>query len=416
MPVRLRTTRLEVWITPPPTAADPTPVPVRDPTAFAATCSFGFDQRYAEAEVRRTGGGRVAISYWSEVEIKMSCFPGAGLPEDGPETRFRGHVVPIDNALYPIENVLHCKGRLYRAAFVKNTQPGGTDLVPPGSGGVADEAMVQVVLNACGVPVVATNLGGTGKSLGAHWIDREHVLTPGPFTWAEGQSGLDFIEALDEVSVPDPVPGHGTPGRYRTVESLGGVVFRAPYRTVPEATPAASFTEGVDVFDARIGRDPAGAANRVTVVGAPMPYKTNVGGTDTEVVMGSEARFTVASAFAPYLPPGLPLGPEGFPAVTLSFTSALIEKRTRDDPDVPEDVLSCQTVAEFLLAEHNTVLDTLEFSTPRDDLLAPGWTVHLNSPRLGLVDPTRHYWIQHLDVDYDERGAFTQRLRCLRRS
>jgi hypothetical protein len=42
--------------------------------------------------------------------------------------------------------------------------------------------------------------------------------------------------------------------------------------------------------------------------------------------------------------------------------------------------------------------------------------VHLHSPRLGLTDATRHYWVQRLEIVFDERGAFTQRLRCLRRS
>ena len=46
----------------------------------------------------------------------------------------------------------------------------------------------------------------------------------------------------------------------------------------------------------------------------------------------------------------------------------------------------------------------------------PGQTIHLQSPRLGLTDPTRHYWLQHLDVELDERGQFTQRLRLLRKS
>ena len=73
-------------------------------------------------------------------------------------------------------------------------------------------------------------------------------------------------------------------------------------------------------------------------------------------------------------------------------------------------------MAEYLLGEHNCVLDTLEFSTPRDDLLGPGQTIHLHSPRLGITDEDQHYWLQHLEVTVDERGVFTQRLVCLRRS
>ena len=99
--------------------------------------------------------------------------------------------------------------------------------------------------------------------------------------------------------------------------------------------------------------------------------------------------------------------------MTATFASPLIEKSEIADPG---SVVACEAVASFLLGEYNAVVDTLEFSTPRDDLLGPGQTVHLTSARLGLTDPTRHYWVQHLEVVFDERGAVTQRLRCLRRS
>jgi len=79
-------------------------------------------------------------------------------------------------------------------------------------------------------------------------------------------------------------------------------------------------------------------------------------------------------------------------------------------------VLACEAVATFLLGEYNCVLDTLEFATPRDDLLGPGQTIHLDSPRLGVTNPDQHYWLQRLEITVDERGAFTQRLTCLRRS
>jgi hypothetical protein len=242
------------------------------------------------------------------------------------------------------------------------------------------------------------------------WINLSNVLPPGPFTWAEGQSGLSYIEQLDEMSVPDDASG-----RYRTLESLDGTIYRYKEATAPAGTADFTFTEGVDVLEARISRDPSQAANRITVTGAPMPVALTLGGTGTELSFSSDARFTVGSATAPYLPPGLPPGPEGYPEVTFQFSNPLIEKSTI--AQLPTyDVVSCQAVADFLLGEYNAVLDTLEFSTPRDDLLGPGQTIHLQSPRLGLTDPTRHYWLQHLDVELDERGQFTQRLRLLRKS
>jgi hypothetical protein len=247
----------------------------------------------------------------------------------------------------------------------------------------------------------------TGKALGSITLDPEQVLTPSPFTWAEGASGLDYIDQLDAVSVPDDASG-----RYRTFESLAGDVFRIPLITFPAASPDFSFTEGVDVLDARITRDPDGAANRVTVTGAPTPERAYVD-VGVDVTTSWTARWTSSSSFAPYLPPGLPTEEDGYAYVGTAFSSQMLEKSTIAETG---DVLSCQAVANFLLGEHNAVLDTLEFSTPRDDLLGPGQTVHLHSPRLGLTDATRHYWVQHLEIVFDERGAITQRLRCLRRS
>lgn len=384
----VRTTHLEVRID-----------GVLDPTASAAVCSFGFDQRYAEATVRRTGGGTLDVSYWSAVEIAMGCTPGAGAA-----LRFTGTVVPVDNQLYPIENVLICKGTLYRAAWVRNQAPEGTVLADPATG-ASDEAQVQQVLGACGVAFDGGNIAGTGKALGSLFVGNEgDLFTPLPWTWAAGEAGLDVIERLDAVSVPDDASG-----RYRTFETLGGDVFRIPLATAPAGTPDFSFTEGVDVLEARIRRDPTGAANVVTVDGAPKPL---VGSLPAGVV--SVATFTAATGFAPYLPPGVA-------AAATRFSSPLIEKSTvaETDPDTGAplgDVLSCEAVAQFLLQERNAVLDTLEFSTPRDDLLGPGQTVHLHSPRLGITDPDQHYWTQRLEVSVDERGAFTQRLTCLRRS
>jgi hypothetical protein len=176
--------------------------------------------------------------------------------------------------------------------------------------------------------------------------------------------------------------------------------------TAPATTPDFTFTEGVDVLEARITRDPAGAANKVTVNGAPLPIGSLPGVANTET-------FTAGTSSAPYLPPGLPNGPDGWPAVGMSFSSPLIEKSLNADPGA---VVSCEAVAQFLLAEYNCVVDTLEFSTPRDDLLGPGQTIHLHSPRLGITDAAQHYWLQRLEITYDERGAFTQRLTCIRKS
>jgi len=362
--------------------------------AYAASCSFGYDQRTAEAEVRLTvASGAPTVTYWDEIRVDMGCTPGAGVA-----TRFLGYLVPLDSALFPLEGVLHCRGRLYKAHWWRNTQAGGTTLAPPGVG-AADEAQVQQVLTTCGVPYTAANVGGTGKALGSVYTwSTADTITLGPFTWSQGESGLAYIERLDEVSVPDTADG-----RYRTFETLAGDVYRIPLATAPKGTADFTFTEGTDVLEASITRDPDGAANRVTVDGSPV-----TGGAGPQ-----SRRYTASNPTAPYLPPGLPTEPDGHAYVATSFTSALIEKSLTADAG---SVVSCEAVATFLLAEANCVLDTLTFSTPRDDLLGPGQTIHLHSPRLGITDPTQHYWLQRLEITLDERGQFTQRLTCIRKS
>jgi hypothetical protein len=406
MPTTVRSTILEVRLTP--QSGPDAGTPVLDPTAYAATCSFGFDQRYAEATIRRTGGGTIPISYWDEVELRMGATPG-----EGAGLRFKGYVIPVQNRLYPVEGTLLCRGYLYRAAWVKNLEPGGTRMADLATG-TADEAQVMAVLDACAVPYSATNIAGTGKPLGLHSVDTQNPLAPNPFVWGEGQAGLDYIEQLDPISVPDAATG-----AYRTFESLGGDVFRILVVTAPDAAADFTFTEGVDVLEASITRDPTGAANRVTVSGGPDPANATLmpgDPTDVNVAFTATARYTATNPDAPYLPPALPVGPDGYRVVAAAFASPMIEKSLRADPHVTEDVQSCQNVADYLLGESNAVVDTLEFSTPRDDLLGPGQTIHLTSDRLALTDPDRHYWLQHLDVEVDERGAFTQRLRCVRRS
>src|SRR5262245_1787977 len=399
-----------------------------DPRAYAARCSFGFDQRYAQATVYRTGGFRYlaggpadpAIGYWSSVEIKMGCSPGVGL-----QTRFKGWVVPLENGMWPQEGVLNCKGTLYLAEYVKNentstvpwsaTPLPGTDLSDYPTG-MADEEQIRQILTGCGVPFVSGNIQGTSLALGS-WFNNIHAILevmgdfvpPTPFWWQRGQSGLSYIEQLDLISVPA-----ASNGRYRTFESLDGTVYRLLTVLGQDGTAADfTFTEGVDVLPgARIKRDPTGAGNRVTVTGMSIPQEEGGWGPEN---------FTVTSAFAPYLPSFMPVAsPEGYRIVQLPpFGSQMIEKATKAQTKpngTALNVMSCQQIADLLLFEGNCVLDTVTFSTPRDDLLGPAQQICLMSPRLGLTDPARTNSLQQLSIEYAQDGAFTQSLTCLRRT
>jgi hypothetical protein len=380
-----------------------------DARARAATCSFGYDQRYAEARVLRAGGtgypsdpAALPIEYWSDVEIKMGATPATV------ETRFRGWVVPLSNDLWPQQGTLICKGKLYLAEFVKNEVTNGTNLSGAGAG-MADEDQVQAVLTQCGVSFTAGNILGTGHLLGSRFRDLAAIgaspfgpfTPPTPFWWREGETGLSYIEQLDAISVPVDYSG-----RYRTFESLDGTVYRIKLSTQPAGTADFSFVEGTDILPgASIERDPSGAANRVVVTGAP--HYSGLGSYQYT------AKAPVGVLASPYIPSVVPVSADGYRQVSASpFSSLMIEKALIADTG---DVVSCEQVANLLLAENNAVLDTLRVATPRDDLLGPGQTIAFTSPRLG-IDAGERYWLQHLEVEVDERGTFRQRMTATRRT
>ena len=214
-------------------------------------------------------------------------------------TRFRGYVVPVDNALYPIENVLHCRGRLYRAAWVRNTARGAPGWPTRRHRGARDEEQVQAVLTACGVPYSGRQHRGHREGPGLRRASTcEQLLAPSPFTWAEGQSGLDYIEQLDAVSVPDDA----SPGRYRTVESLGGDGLPHPPRHRPRhAPPTSPSPRGWTSWRPASPATPPAAPTGSPSPGPP-PGNGNVmpgDPTDVSVASPPEARFTVASELRP---------------------------------------------------------------------------------------------------------------------
>ena len=283
-----------------------------DATAFAASCSFGFDQRYAEATVRRTGGGEIAVQYWSPVEIRLGCTPG-----EGAATRFKGYVVPVDNALYPIEGTLTCRGTLYRAAWVRNNAKGGTDLAPSGSGASPTRTGADGADHLRGaLHRQQHRRDGQGPGLRLHrpgQPPRPPAPSPGP----RASRGLDYIEALDAVSVPDAATG-----RYRTFESLNGEVFRIPMATVPAADRRLHLHRG----GGRPRRPHHPRPRRRRQPGdrhrGPQPpgrHRARV-----ESVDGSAS--PSSSAFAPYLPAGPAGRPRRLPRGDRDLRSPLIEK------------------------------------------------------------------------------------------
>jgi len=338
---------------------------------LSARVQAGFNLRVAEAQVtlRALPAG---IMPWDEVMIAMGGTAGTAA------VRFTGFFVSSKNQLYPKETTLVCKGHL-GLAEVLEAQTNVDMATWPGDPGHEDEVMISTVLYICGlVPAVpAPAIGGTGQLLG-------HTSWDWGFEWAKGESGLAFIERLDEVCLG-----------WRTYDTFDGTIKRTQITTIPAASASATFTEHVDIFRATEEMSIIEARNRVVVDGFP--------GRKEQV----EISFTASGGNQFLRTVG---GAQWY--LTHKFSSPMIEfEKIADKPTGYG--LSCEEVALWLLTEMNAYSEKVMLVTPRDDVIEPGDTIHLNAPtRLGVH---RNLWVQEVNIEINRQGAFSQVLTCIAR-
>lgn len=343
--------------------------------AVSARCTFSFDTRIAEAEVTYTSGESLSPTYWDQVEIyaDANTRPATTL-------RFRGNVLFFDNSFWPAQVTMHCKGQLYAAEFTKNPNDGGSDM-SNAAAGQTDEDQVRSVLTTCGVPYVSGNIDGTGQLLGTDAFSGSGFVSP--FTWLQGESGLSYIERLDEISVPDAANG-----KYRTFETLAGDVYRIKINPNPETAAADfTFTEGVDLLDARVRHDISTVANKVRVVGF------DDGLLNAADLPGAE-EWTESEA-SPYLPAGTDAAYE--------LSSPMIERSTIAQSG---NGIACQAVAIFEVTARDVETVEVDFTTYRGDLLGPGQVIQLTAPT--VLGVNQKLWLRSLTVEVTAQGAFHQ--------
>jgi hypothetical protein len=371
---------------------------VLDPRAYAVEVRHSLARRYAEARIFRTLATKVSgpvetepsaedVTYWAEIEIRAGSA--------SPPVRFQGWMVPVEYRNWPKDGVLICRGYLYLAEYLRNDLEDGTDF-----SGLADEDIVKTILSQFGFLSLASynssNIDGTGITLGDLWT-ASNPLADGPFHWPKGETGLAFIDRLDAISVPDDASG-----RYRTYETRTAAAVRTLLTSNPSGLADYTFTEDDILEGSSLGRDPAGAANRIVVSGF------NYGDLDGPIA------FVVESAFAPYLPSIVPDSGSGFPVQTLEFSSPMLEKETiAETPPGPGTGISCQAVADLLLSEHNAVLERVQIVTARRDEFDVGETMHVTSTRLNTDED---YLIEEVMIRYEESGQYTAILTGLRQS
>lgn len=149
----------------------------------SVSCHFGFDARYATAEIVYKSVSGVIPTYWMPVEIIM----GAGTNNI---PRFYGYILPIDNTSFPKTGILHCRGPLGIAAALGNaandwnpiSNTYGTDFMSVGlSGSVTKTAGSANIVGtgtaftselAVGMPLVLVDY----TSIGTAFVDPATAL------------------------------------------------------------------------------------------------------------------------------------------------------------------------------------------------------------------------------------------------
>lgn len=353
------------------------------PHVFSARCSLGYDIRVSEAQIvipvvsdLPKGSG-----YWSSVKVFLDApvtapVGGAYRPK---VPRFAGYLVEFDYDLYPRAVTLICKGPLIRTQLTECNTSGGVDFSASGAGRT-DQDMISNgstgILDLCGLPfkgLGTTNIiGGTGKTLG--------TVAGKYYRWNEGQSGQDFIDQLDSICLG-----------YRTYDNIDGTITRSPVLTAHASNPVATFTEGQDIEKGTNQQTTLDIKNRMVVTG----YDDGTGGgPKTYTVQQANPNLGSLSTY-----------------ITQQISSNLIEKSLAADSG---SGLACEDVGNWQLGELNRTLWKAPFTTPRDDLLFPGATIKVvSTSRLGVDAGSSLMLVQHVDVEIDEQGQFSQTLTCL---
>lgn len=345
------------------------------PTVLQASMTFGMDIAVAEAQF--TVGGWDALgsaTYWSTVSMKLYATSG------GPATEFIGLLTEFDPDYYPNHVTVICKGYLILAQLPKlqqttlhpTTTTGGLDMTNAGAGAYDNDIIFAAggVLDLCGVLAAAV---GVHDSLGAHVLCG--TIAPQSFEWSQGQTGLDYIQSLDQISV-DGSPLLG----YRTFDEEGGYVKRFGIRMEPAVSPDLTFTEGVDIFSGTAPHSILALRNRVLVTG-------NDPGDGSGAV-----NYAIGT---------------GSPQLVESISNPMIERQL--DADLGGGALhgfACENVATYYLDQFNQPQTQTTFTTWRDDVVLLADTVLVASTaRLGV---DQNFWVQRVTRAIDGTGKFRQ--------
>ena len=207
--------------------------------------------------------------------------------------------------------------------------------------------------------------GDPGQILG----DALVLGTIKPVELSERQASTELIQKLDQAQ------------GYATFDLCDGTVRRQLILTLPSATGALRFVEGLN--------DPAAAV--------PTHYVLSV--SNPRTMRGIHTKVIVT---------GMPLADGTTPRAAYEGSSAYapVDQVFETSSDLLETDDACATLAARLLADHNRVITQVEMAVAGNPYLMPGMTILLSAPSVGIAAGTP-FFVVHLRHAFSSGDGFT---------
>lgn len=318
------------------------------PAIESVAIDYGYDQETASATVAFRG----AVPAWLDFRQLVQIWLGYGAYV---QVCFTGLVQDVNRTYGPDRYEIRCTGVL-----------GATLLQGPDDrswSSVLDTTLVGDLLTRSGVTFDAGQIAGDDLTLAV----RKAV------TLSEKQASTELIQRLDEAQ------------GYRTFDLPDGTVRRQLVLTLPSATGALRFVEGLN--------DPDAAE--------PTHYLLEIGNPQT--IRGVHTKVVVT---------GLPSDDGTVPRAAFAGSSvyAPVQQVYEASSDLLETDDACATLAARLLGDHNRVITEVTIRVAGNPYLRPGMTIQVTAPSVGIALGTP-FFVVHVRHAYGPGDGFVSEAR-----
>jgi hypothetical protein len=265
---------------------------------------------------------------------------------------FTGFVLDVNRTYGPDRYELRCGGVLSVTLFQGPDDREWSSTV--------DTTLVGELLSRCGVYYDPGQIAGDALVLG----------TLKPVVLTERESSSDLLQRLDQAQ------------GYKTFDLPDGNVRRQLILTLPSATGALTFVEGLNDPDAS----------------PPTHYLLEVGNPAT--VRGIHTKVVVT---------GQPLDDGTTPRAAFAGSSqyAPVDQVFETSSDLLETDAACATLAERLLADQNRVITEVRLRVAGNPYALPGMTITLTAPSAGIAADTP-FFVVHVRHSFGSGGFDTE--------